>query len=138
MKNVFDLLKPGGDILTKFPRSHPMCDVYEKMVKIEKWKKYKKELEFGILAYQFQKNIETSLRELLTETGFEILMCKCEDYTYVFESLEELESRYSSYNVKKYLTKIILLVLIILKRLYKFGSLENEISVMQLFYIITK
>lgn len=36
------------------------------------------------------------MRELLAEVGFEIFICKCENFRHVHESLQDLQSKYNA------------------------------------------
>lgn len=91
MKNLFNTLKPGGDVLAMFSVTSLIFDLYKNMIKINKWSKYDKVFLSGIIQYKSYKFVEKSFENILLNTGFEILMIKCEDNPYVFQSVEEFK-----------------------------------------------
>ncbi|KAJ3657568.1 hypothetical protein Zmor_009358 [Zophobas morio] len=86
MKNMFDMLKPGGEILVTFLASNPIYDVYERMAKSNKWCSYMTNLKRYISPYHHSENPETELEDILKKEGFLIRVCRMEDRTYTFPS----------------------------------------------------
>lgn len=96
LKNLYDLMVPGGDILLTFLATNPIFQVYEILAKDAKWSKYMKNVTKYISPYQNVPHPDNEFRDLLTEVGFEIEICKFIERTHVFDSVNVLKSEYEN------------------------------------------
>lgn len=70
LKNIFEVLKPGGDFFTVHPRDAAVFDFYEYMDQNTKWNKYFDNLKQFVPSSHKSKNPEEELRSHLTKVGF--------------------------------------------------------------------
>lgn len=89
---MYELLKPGGDMLITFLASNPIYDVYQNMSKHKKWKAYTKK-EY-IAPYHDNEEPEKQLKKLLLDIGFKCQVCKVENRSYTFPNLDIWKSKY--------------------------------------------
>ena len=84
LKNIFDMLKPGGDVVLTIMASSPLYDFWQNMALTEKWAAISKNLSGFLSPYHNQNNPEEVLREFLEEAGFVIHDCKMETRFYTY------------------------------------------------------
>lgn len=92
MKNIFDMLKPGGEMLLAFLASNPIYDIYEGMAKSNKWEPYMNNLKKYISPYHHSEDPETELENLLKKEGFITHLCRVESRSYTFPNFSVLSS----------------------------------------------
>lgn len=92
MKNMFDMLTPGGDMLLAFLASNPIYDIYENMAKSNKWAPYMHNVKKYISPYHHSEHPENELEDILKKEGFVSHLCRVEDRTYTFPSFQILSS----------------------------------------------
>ncbi|XP_056642725.1 juvenile hormone acid O-methyltransferase-like [Diorhabda sublineata] len=95
-QNIFNMLKPGGDILMSFIAKSNLYDIYENMSKHKKWQHYSTK-EY-ISPYHTLKNPEKYLRNLLRKIGFDIKVCKMVQRSFLFPNLEVFKNTISAVN----------------------------------------
>lgn len=89
MKNIFDMLQPGGDVLLLYFAKNPTFDVLLRLADMEHWKPYMKEVRKYISVYQQVEDVEESLYSLLQEVGFVNITCQCRRKEYVYENINK-------------------------------------------------
>ncbi|XP_044254916.1 juvenile hormone acid O-methyltransferase-like [Tribolium madens] len=98
MKNMFDMLKPGGEMLLTFLASNPIYDIYEGMAKSNKWGPYMNNLKKYISPYHHSDDPETELENLLKKEGFITHLCRVENRLYTFPNFSVLSKSVSAVN----------------------------------------
>ena len=89
MKNIFDMLKPGGGgilfiVLTRVP----LFDVWKNLAKTEKWAPHFKNLAEVVSPYCDVKDPADKLKTCLENIGFVLRVCKNEDCLYTFPTFQ--------------------------------------------------
>ncbi|KAJ3657540.1 hypothetical protein Zmor_009335 [Zophobas morio] len=89
MKNIFDMLKPGGGgilfiVLTRVP----LFDVWKNLAKTEKWAPHFKNLAEVVSPYCDVKDPADKLKTCLENIGFVVHVCKNEDCLYTFPTFQ--------------------------------------------------
>ncbi|XP_063927750.1 juvenile hormone acid O-methyltransferase-like isoform X3 [Zophobas morio] len=69
MKNIFDMLKPGGDILFTIISSTPIYDFWENMAKSKRWENYSNNVNNLISPYHHLNNSAETLRRPFQKTA---------------------------------------------------------------------
>ncbi|CAG9762202.1 unnamed protein product [Ceutorhynchus assimilis] len=88
-ENIYNMLKPGGDILLSFLGTNPIFDVYQNISKKIIWAKYlRPEM---ISPYHNCEDPGKVLKKMLLEIGFENCKCVVEDRQFIFPNLKLLE-----------------------------------------------
>lgn len=94
VQNLNQLLKPGGDMLLSFIATNPIYSVYEKMFKMDKWKKYMQDVKKYISPLQHSKNPEEEYEKLLSDSGFTTRFCTVQDRKFTFTTAETFLRKY--------------------------------------------
>lgn len=94
IKNMYDLLKPNGDMLLTLLAHHPIYNIYKQMAQNIKWAKYMTDVDRYISPYHFAKNPCEKLRQLLSMNGFIQNCVEIREKFYIFEGINELKSKY--------------------------------------------
>ncbi|CAH0560781.1 unnamed protein product [Brassicogethes aeneus] len=90
-QNIYNMMAPGGDLLTIFLASNPIYDIYESMAANEKWLPYMKNFKSYISPYHFYDQPLKELEKILKEAGFSIHLCRLENRNFTFNSLDVME-----------------------------------------------
>ncbi|RZC33710.1 uncharacterized protein BDFB_004499 [Asbolus verrucosus] len=98
LKNMFDMLKPGGDMLLTFLARNPIYDIYENMAKSNKWAPYMNNIKKYISPYHHLDNPENELENFLKKEGFISHLCRVEERSYTFPSFSVLSKSVSAVN----------------------------------------
>ncbi|KAJ3657569.1 hypothetical protein Zmor_009359 [Zophobas morio] len=88
-KNIFDLLKPGGDTLVTIIATGPLFDFSESMAKMEKWAPFMGNVKRVISPYHHIENPADKLKNFLEKTGFLVKVCETEERCYVYSSTSQ-------------------------------------------------
>lgn len=96
MKNMFEMLKPGGEILLTFLANNPIYDIYETMAKSNKWAQYMTNVNKYISPYHHFEEPETELENILKKEGFIVHLCRAEKRAYTFPNFTVLASTQNS------------------------------------------
>ncbi|XP_017772157.1 PREDICTED: juvenile hormone acid O-methyltransferase-like [Nicrophorus vespilloides] len=91
IKNMYNLLKPGGDVLLTFLANNPIFHIYEVMAKNPKWSHYMKNYELFISPYQHCEDPEKVFETMLIEEGFSVHQCKVVERNYTFPDMNVLK-----------------------------------------------
>lgn len=92
LKNMYNLLKTGGDMLVGILARNPVYDIYRIMSKDKKWSKYMTNVKQYISPYQYSVNPADDLRKLLASCGFKNIYVNAHDKCYTYEGSEALRS----------------------------------------------
>ena len=84
MKNIFDMLKPGGDIVFTIISCTPIYDFWENMAKTDEWAPYSKDVSDLVSPYHHLKEPSYTLRKYLEDAGFVIHVWKVDNCSYEF------------------------------------------------------
>lgn len=93
LKNLFNVLKPGGDMLISFLATNPIFTIYENMSKNNKWKPYMQNIKRYISPYHHSENPVQEFSEIVVDTGFECHLCKTIDRSYTFPNFTVLKRK---------------------------------------------
>lgn len=90
MKNIYELLSPGGQTVLIFLATSTLYDVFEMLSKDEKWGPHLKDTIYKHSSPYFtSKNPRSDAKKLLEEVGFEVTQCKLENRSWAFSSYAE-------------------------------------------------
>lgn len=84
LKNVFKLLKPGGDFASVHPCSTGGFDIYEHMDQNPKWNHFFDNLKQFVPTSHKSQQPEDDLRDQLTKCGFIDIVIELVDRTIIF------------------------------------------------------
>ena len=90
MKNIFEMLKPQGDIFFIIVTSAPVIDVWKNLAKTEKWAPYFKNAP--TFPYYDMEDPSETLKTCLEDIGFVVDVCKKEDCLYTFQPFSDFLS----------------------------------------------
>ncbi|CAH1370261.1 unnamed protein product [Tenebrio molitor] len=88
MKNMYDMLKPGGQIFVTIIANTPIFDVHENMAKMNKWKPFLTNVEDYISVYYHTEEPRRKLEGYLERVGFLTDLCQVEERSYTYPSLQ--------------------------------------------------
>ncbi|XP_063927672.1 juvenile hormone acid O-methyltransferase-like [Zophobas morio] len=88
MKNIFDMLKPGGTFLATLIVNSSFFDICESMVKDNKWPKAMADYAKSFSPYRGLDNPADKLRLFLEHAGFEVQICKYEKREFIYSGLK--------------------------------------------------
>ncbi|XP_028135028.2 juvenile hormone acid O-methyltransferase-like [Diabrotica virgifera virgifera] len=95
-KNIFNMLKPGGDILLCFIAKSTIYDIYESLSKYQQWQQYS--VKEYISPYHHLQDPESHLEKLLKKIGFEIKVCKLVRRSFLFPNMEVFTNTITAVN----------------------------------------
>ncbi|XP_044748962.1 juvenile hormone acid O-methyltransferase-like [Coccinella septempunctata] len=98
LNNIYNMLKPEGQILLTFLAKNPIYDIYEEMSKMEKWAKYKKDYRKFVSPYHNSPDPEEEVRTILKKVGFHVTICRSERRCYSFPNLATLNGSVKAVN----------------------------------------
>ncbi|XP_037052031.1 juvenile hormone acid O-methyltransferase-like [Bradysia coprophila] len=87
-RNLYKLLKPGGDMLVVFLAQHPMYDYYKKQSFDDRWSEYMDDADEYISPYQYSNDPAADFRNHLTDAGFRECRVEAREKCYVFNGVE--------------------------------------------------
>lgn len=93
VKNIFDLLRPGGDLLVCFIANNPIYSIYERMMKRSKWKQYMQDAKKYISPYYFCDSPVKEFANILSEAGFDCDLCETVERGYTFPNFKVLKRK---------------------------------------------
>lgn len=91
-QNLYNLLKPGGDLLVMFAANHPLYDVYKDQSEDNRWAEYMTDYDEFCSPFQYSKDPAKDYRELLTDCGFKDVMVIAPVKRYTFHGKEIIKS----------------------------------------------
>lgn len=91
-RNVYKLLKPGGDMLLAFLAKNPVYDIYKLMSQSEKWATFMTDVDQFISPYHFSEDPVAKFDSLLSSVGFSKRNVELHKISYVFEGYNTLIS----------------------------------------------
>ncbi|XP_044732575.1 juvenile hormone acid O-methyltransferase-like [Chrysoperla carnea] len=97
-QNIYDVLKPNGDLLVSYLANHPFYSLFETVSKFEKWKSYMTDCNIRIPPYQKCSNTEEVHKQILESIGFDVKICKCEKRTFLYKDLMSWRKTIESVN----------------------------------------
>ena len=83
MRNIFTLLKPGGNLFASVIVDSALFEICDSMTKKQKWPPAM--VHFKINPYRGVDKPEAKLRFFLEQAGFDVQVCKYEERTYTFD-----------------------------------------------------
>ncbi|KAJ3657562.1 hypothetical protein Zmor_009355 [Zophobas morio] len=83
MRNIFTLLKPGGNLFATVIVDSALFEICDNMTKKQKWPPAM--VHFKINPYRGVDKPEAKLRFFLEQAGFDVQVCKYEERTYTFD-----------------------------------------------------
>lgn len=97
MKNIYNLLSPGGDCLLAFLAENPIFEIYKQMALTRKWSPYMTDVQRYISPYQYSTNPANDLGTMLYNAGFEEYRVVLHEKQFVYDGLEVLKSKLAKY-----------------------------------------
>lgn len=90
MRNVFDLLTPGGDCLLGYMCSHPYYDVYARLAQSPRWAPHLQDAARFISPLHYSSEPQAEMERMLHEVGFSECTVQVQDRTFVFQGPDEV------------------------------------------------
>ncbi|XP_074101890.1 juvenile hormone acid methyltransferase isoform X1 [Cotesia typhae] len=98
LKNIYQLLRPGGRSLVMFLSYNNGFDAFIKFQTNPRYKSYMEDVLKYVPPFQSCSNPRASLKKILEEVGFEVLHCSNREKTYVFANMEILQKHVIAIN----------------------------------------
>ncbi|KAG8234077.1 hypothetical protein J437_LFUL014537 [Ladona fulva] len=98
LRNVYELLVPGGEALLVFLASSPIFNVYEQQANDSRWGKYMRDYTKFVSPYHHSKKPQREMNELLQDVGFDVLSCDCRERVFVHNGLAPLKDAVRAIN----------------------------------------
>lgn len=92
IRNMYQLLKPGGDLLVGFLAKNPIYDIYKEMSSKNEWAKHMTDVDHFISPYHYSENPADDFRKLLSSNGFTENWVEVREKSYIYEGSEALKS----------------------------------------------
>jgi juvenile hormone acid methyltransferase len=92
LKNLFDMLRPGGDALLTAAVHNAVYNLHERMGQSEKWKSDLTNFKQYISPYYFWSDADNKLRQLLENTSFVVRACKIVERSFIFPNMDNFSS----------------------------------------------
>lgn len=92
-QNIYDSLKPNGDVLVAYLAEYPLFSIYEAVSKLKKWQPYMIDYQNFVSPYHNYSDTENSHKNILKKIGFDYVECKCERRTYVYKDFISWRSK---------------------------------------------
>lgn len=86
MKNIFDMLQPGGDVLLILFVRASIIDLIFKLSTQNHWKPHIKE-PFVEPVYQHEQHVEELLHDLMQEVGFMSVICQRKSLQFTYGNM---------------------------------------------------
>jgi juvenile hormone acid methyltransferase len=86
LRNINSLLRTGGEIVIVFFGTCTAFEVYEIQSRKPEWQPYMKDFNQFVSPSQNSSDPGEEFREVLHDTGFEVIDCKYRDAVYIFDS----------------------------------------------------
>jgi len=86
LRNIYTLLRTGGEILLLFLGKQPVFTVYEIQSQKPEWQPYMKDAHQAVSPYHHSSNPGEEFRKLLHDTGFEVIDCEYRECEYSFDN----------------------------------------------------
>jgi hypothetical protein len=87
MRNIYDMLQPGGQLFAAIVSNIAIYDIYENMARENKWQRFFTTVENYVSIYHHSADPARKLVDFLKKVGFVIDACKIEDRTRTFPTL---------------------------------------------------
>ncbi|EEB15131.1 phosphoethanolamine N-methyltransferase, putative [Pediculus humanus corporis] len=97
-KNMYNLLKPGGEVLLAFLVQSPIFTLYRALSKTKIWENYMQDVEEFIPFYQDSMYPVENFKEILSSSGFLTVTLDCKEKNYVFDSYSSIKDAISAVN----------------------------------------
>lgn len=98
-RNIYHLLKPGGDCLITLLAQNPIFEVYERMAQSVKWNKHMMDVHSFISPYQHSLDPVAEINDYLDENQFSgTRIVEMKDRLYIFPNIDILRSSLKSVN----------------------------------------
>ncbi|XP_017780259.1 PREDICTED: juvenile hormone acid O-methyltransferase-like [Nicrophorus vespilloides] len=98
VKNMYNLLKPGGDMLLDIITKSTIFDIYESMVTYPKWSTYLTNTEEYISPYNHCTDPKAVIENMLLDEGFEVKHCQVQQRFMIFSDLSEIKYTFLAIN----------------------------------------
>ncbi|XP_044728719.1 juvenile hormone acid O-methyltransferase-like [Chrysoperla carnea] len=86
-QNIYDSLKPNGDVLVAYLAEYPLFSIYETISKLKKWEPYMIDYKKFVSPYHNNFDTENNHKDILKNIGYDYVECKCERRTFVYKDL---------------------------------------------------
>lgn len=92
MKNIYNLLAPGGDCLLAFLAQNPIFEIYKRMATNRKWAPFMTDVQRFISPYQHSASPADDLSKMLYLAGFTEYRVVVREKQFVYDGLDVLKS----------------------------------------------
>nr|BAU79434.1 juvenile hormone acid O-methyltransferase [Planococcus kraunhiae] len=90
MRNIYSILKPGGETLLIFLATSPIYRLYELLAASPKWSPYMKNYRDVISPYHYSADPVSDIKNLMQSVGFHVKECFCTPTSYTVPSKQVL------------------------------------------------
>lgn len=93
IKNLYKLLKPGGDLLVAFVAQHPIYDFYKQQSRDIRWAQYMTDVDEFCSPYQHSQDPAEDFHECLLDSGFTDCIVQAREKCYKFNGVPLVRSK---------------------------------------------
>ncbi|XP_069675150.1 juvenile hormone acid O-methyltransferase-like [Periplaneta americana] len=98
VRNIFNLLRPGGEALIVFVAKCPIFNVYNSQYQKPEWRIYMEDVHRFISPYHQSEDPGEEFNELLREVGLDVIKCECRKNEYTYNSTDCLKESIKAVN----------------------------------------
>lgn len=93
MKNIYRMLKPGGDMLLAFLADSPFFSIYQNLSKMNQWHNYMRKVMEHIAPFQNSVSPREEYEQIISELGFKSIFCRVEERKFTYNNVKSLQSK---------------------------------------------
>ncbi|KAK3873136.1 hypothetical protein Pcinc_021830 [Petrolisthes cinctipes] len=98
LRNIYQLLQPGGEALLVFLANNPLFTMYENMSLKPEWQEYMQDVSNYVSVYQHKSDPAQSMVEVAEEAGFEVVSCEAPKLEFVFQNINYVKNAIKAVN----------------------------------------
>lgn len=98
MHQMFQMLRPEGEMLLVFLASNPIFSMYERMAEKTEWAEYMKDVEEFVPNYQYLARPADAFADVCNSAGFEVIECVASERTYAFQNVNTAKNAIAAVN----------------------------------------
>ncbi|KAI9555670.1 farnesoic acid O-methyltransferase [Daphnia sinensis] len=98
MEHMYDILKPGGDILLVFLASNPIFTMYERMAERTEWAEYMKDVAEYVPHYQYAARPAEMFASICRSVGLQVVECTAQERSFSFQNINIVKNAVAAVN----------------------------------------
>ncbi|CAK1600868.1 unnamed protein product [Parnassius mnemosyne] len=97
-RNIYDLLREGGDCLLIFLGHMPVFDVYRILARSSRWKAWLRDVDRFISPYHDTQEPEKKIKVMMENIGFRNVEVRRKERSFVYDSVEAVKKAVTAVN----------------------------------------